>query len=191
MSNSLQNLGFDIKKIGLSNLGLLEDCDLIVLPGTGNFGAATSIMRRWEIDSRIRDYTKLGGPVLGLCLGMQLLFDSSEESPGSKGLGLIGGSVNTLPTNSVSRVHIGWSETVVDPYVAKSTGYDLLEVYYVHSYHCRPIDSSVVTYVSNFAGSEVVAGVRQDNLVGLQFHPEKSSKAGSIILRHELRRLLA
>lgn len=191
VSNSIRDLDLKVLEVRFENVESLSDCDVLVLPGTGHFGTAVSKLDGVDLRQRITEFSHSGGPILGLCLGMQLLFERSAESPNARGLGLLEGNVEALPRIANRGVHIGWSETMVDPEVRKATSLESMEMYFLHSFHCVPKDQTSVAYRSTYEGFSFVAGVRDNNLVGLQFHPEKSSKAGAIVLGHELGRLLA
>lgn len=147
---------------------LLLDADVMVLPGVGAFGAAAARLApaRTEIAAALAD----GMRCLGICLGMQLLFDNSEESPTSPGLGVIAGPVTRLRSARVP--HIGWN-TVTDFGVA----------YFAHTYVCRPTDESVVTAWTVEDADRFPSAVRWRNVVGVQFHPEKSSAPGVRFIR--------
>jgi len=137
--------------------------DAIVLPGVGAFGAAAARLAsaRAELAAALAS----GMPCLGICLGMQLLFDASEESPGSAGLGVIPGQVTRLRASRVP--HMGWNTV---------EGFG--PAYFAHSYVCRPTDESVVTAWTVEEGDRFPSAVRWRNVVGVQFHPEKSSAPG-------------
>lgn len=150
--------------------------DALVLPGVGAFGPATSALPadRSALLSALRD----GLPCLGICLGMQLLFTSSEESQGD-GIGLIEGSVRHLRAPIVPQM--GWNDvdTSDDPIFEGAGG---LVAYYANSYVCMPADARNAIAWSEYAGHRFVAGVRELNSWGLQFHPEKSSGPGRRII---------
>lgn len=149
----------------------------MVLPGVGAFEPAAEVIarERWVLQRAIAD----GYPVLGICLGMQLLFDESDEGPGF-GIGAIPGRVTRLNAHSVPQ--IGWNqvEGPAEPLVCES---GLESAYYANSYACRPVDESVVTAWTTHEGDRFPAVVRFRRVVGAQFHPEKSSAAGLAFLR--------
>lgn len=141
--------------------------DLLVLPGVGAFGpAARSIARDRDA---LRDAIHDGFPVLGICLGMQLLFSSSEEATGA-GLGVMSGQVTRLRASRVP--HIGWNTLEFE---GESP---LPAAWFANSYACRPADQEVVTAWSTHEGDRFPAMVRRGKVAGVQFHPEKSSDAG-------------
>jgi len=140
--------------------------DALVLPGVGSFGAAVRALQDRIGD--VRDALEGGLPCLGICLGMQLLFPESEEGPG-RGIGLFAGKVVRLDAPVVPQ--IGWNEV-------RSEDDSLLIAYYANSFVCQPDDESAVTAWSEYAGVRFPAAIRRGRTVGVQFHPEKSSKAG-------------
>ena len=157
--------------------------DAIVLPGVGRFGAAMERLTAHGFVDMLRGAADEGTPVLGICLGLQLLFDESEESPGVAGLGLVPGRVERLRT-SLKVPHIGWSE--VDwrerSVLAPSGGGPADRTYYfVHSYACVPQDPDDVRGMATH-GSAFVAAAGRGSVEGVQFHPEKSSAAGLAML---------
>lgn len=159
--------------------------DAVVLPGVGRFGAAMERLDAHDFTGMLRDEAAAGTPILGICLGLQLLFDASEESPGVQGLGLVPGDVRRLVTDR-KVPHIGWSEvswregTVLAP-EASSSGPADRTYYFVHSYACVPTDPSDVLGTADH-GVEFVAAAGRGNVAGVQFHPEKSSTAGLALL---------
>jgi len=155
--------------------------DALVLPGVGAFGQAAAALP----DDRgpLRDSLSAGLPCLGICLGMQLFFEDSDEAEGS-GIGLIRGSVRLLDAPVVP--HMGWNDVEVlpDPLFE---GLSDVVAYYANSYVCEPTDESCVIARSSYAGRDFVAGVRAANTWGAQFHPEKSSSDGRRIITNFVR----
>jgi glutamine amidotransferase len=152
------------------------EADLLVLPGVGAFQTAAAKIA--PAREKMRDALRDGLPAIGVCLGMQLLFEESEEGPGA-GIGLLEGRVTRLRAERVP--HIGWNslEQTTDPAFARAP----LEIaYYAHGYVCRPISTDVVTAWTTEGGDRFPAAVRQGRTVGVQFHPEKSSRAGVNLL---------
>ena len=146
--------------------------DLLVLPGVGAFGPAAARLAPARV--AMRDAILDGLPTLGICLGMQLLFDASDEGPGC-GLGAIPGRVTRL--DAARLPHIGWNsiEDATDPAFAAS---GLVTAYYANSFACRPDDPAAVTAWSTHEGDRFAAAVRVGRCMGAQFHPEKSSEPG-------------
>ena len=151
--------------------------DVLVLPGVGAYRAATEALG--DHRDALRDAIAGGLPTLGICLGMQLLFEESEEG-GGRGLGVIPGRVARLEAERIPQ--IGWNaiEDVRDALLARS---DLAEAYYANSYVCRPECDEVVTAWSTHGRDRFAAAVRTGAAVGVQFHPEKSGSAGVRFLR--------
>jgi glutamine amidotransferase len=149
----------------------------VVLPGVGAFGAAAARLAPGR--ETLRAALAAGTPCLGVCLGMQLLFAFSEEGPG-EGLGLIPGRVRRLAARRVP--HIGWNavEDACDPALAAAR---LTHAYYANGYACAPDDPGCVTAWSSHEGDRFPAAVRAARVLGVQFHPEKSSRAGLALLR--------
>jgi imidazole glycerol-phosphate synthase subunit HisH len=156
--------------------------DALVLPGVGSFGAAVRALDPPGARETIRTALSDGLPCLGICLGMQLLFDQSEESDGI-GIGLLGGTVRRLGAKVVPQM--GWNdvETLVDPLLA---GLEGLTAYYANSFVCDPDDPSVVIARSTYERETFAAAVREGRTWGVQFHPEKSSAQGLRLLRNFL-----
>ena len=153
------------------------ETDLLVLPGVGAFGLAAGRLESGR--AAMRAALEQGLPCLGICLGMQLLFDGSEEGPGA-GLGVIGGRVERIRARRVPQ--IGWNvvEETTDPLFEQAP----LEVaYYANSFVCRPDDDESVIAWSQHEGDRFAAAVRSGRTVGVQFHPEKSSEAGVRFIR--------
>ena len=157
------------------------DTDVLVLPGVGAFGLAAERLRPGR--AAMRSALERGLPCLGICLGMQLLFDESEEGPGA-GLGLIAGRVERIRARRVP--HIGWNvvEEATDPLFAQAP-MDI--AYYANSFVCRPDDGGAVTAWSHHENDRFAAAVRSGRTVGVQFHPEKSSEAGVRFIREFVR----
>ncbi len=151
-----------------------EDCldaPLLVLPGVGAYPAATALLA--ETREALRERLLGGSPCLGICLGMQLLLEASEEGPGT-GLGVIPGRVVRLEAPRVP--HMGWNRIDgTDPLLA---GSGLQTAYYAHSFVCRPVNPEVVRATTEHAGVRFPAMIRSGGMVGVQFHPEKSGAPG-------------
>jgi imidazole glycerol-phosphate synthase subunit HisH len=162
---------------------VLGRTDLLLLPGVGAFPTAMQALRQHGLDAYLQDQAAGGKPILGICLGMQLLAQSSLEHRPTAGLGLVGGQVQPLPAG---RWHIGWNilrREQDDALFASSEG---KTVYFNHSYALQAESSDVVS-TADLDGTVVCAAVRRANVVGLQFHPEKSQAAGRALLRTIIR----
>jgi glutamine amidotransferase len=158
------------------------ETDVLVLPGVGAFGAAAARLAPGR--EAMRDAMRGGLPTVGICLGMQLLFDQSDEGPG-RGLGVLAGRVRRLEARRVPQ--IGWNQVEMthDPLFAAAP---VAMAYYANSFVCAPDDDRAVIAWSEHEGDRFPAAVRHGNVVGVQFHPEKSSTAGVRFLRTFLER---
>ncbi|MBP3755483.1 MAG: imidazole glycerol phosphate synthase subunit HisH [Lachnospiraceae bacterium] len=165
----------------------IRNADAVILPGVGNFGDCVSKLNERGLDSALKEYAASGKPFLGICVGLQLLFVESEESPGVKGLGILPGKIKKFPASSELKVpQIGWNDIV------ESKG-RLLEgieketyFYFVHSYYLECEDPSIVTSRTEY-GITYDSSVESGNIFATQFHPEKSSDAGLKVLSNFLK----
>jgi glutamine amidotransferase len=162
----------------------IENAEGIVLPGVGSFDPAVLHLRERNLEEPIKNAIKAGKPFLGICLGLQILFDSSEEGK-EKGLGIIAGKVRRFhKEENITIPHMGWNQLEFrqkdlplwqnlphNPYV-----------YFVHSYYVDPIEPEVKAATVTHGSQEVTAAIAQDNLMAVQFHPEKSADNGLQIL---------
>jgi len=165
----------------------IRRADRIVFPGVGAFGDGMEAVRRLGLEAPLREAIDAGTPFLGICLGMQLLFQVSEEMGEHQGLGIFPGRVVRFPDGMGLKVpQIGWNQ------LHRQRPHPLLEgvpdgayVYFVHSYYCRPADPSLVLATTDY-GLEYASVVGRGHVFGLQFHPEKSQAVGLRILRNFL-----
>ena len=161
--------------------------DHVILPGVGAFGDAMNKIRSYGLEDVIRKTVEQDTPFLGICLGLQLMFDESEESPGVKGLGLLPGKIIRIPDEGVRKVpQIGWNDL---SYPVKGRLFEGVAegayVYFVHSYYLRARERGIVTAQTQY-GVTIDASVEKGNLFACQFHPEKSEAVGMQILRNFL-----
>ena len=168
-----------------SDKSILEKADKIILPGVGAFGDAAAKLRECGLDREVIRLAEAGKPILGICLGMQLLFEKSYEYGQHKGLGLIAGAVRDMREDIPSELkipHIGWNAL---RFKKQSPLFKYIDegefVYFVHSYHAIDCEESVIA-VTDY-GTEITAAVSEGNIMGCQFHPEKSGKTGLAILK--------
>ena len=167
------------------DFSVIERADRLVLPGVGSFADAMGHLKKYELDKAIKDFVQSGKPFIGICLGLQLLFDSSEESTGVEGLHLLDGVVKRIPDGEGIKVpHIGWNSLYFPNEGRLFKGIDEGSfVYFVHSYYLEAADPSIVKATTEY-GCHIHASVEKDNVFACQFHPEKSSTVGLQILKN-------
>lgn len=170
----------------------LKRCGKIVFPGVGAFGDAMKELKRRRLIDAIRGAIVEGKPFLGLCLGMQLLFEKSEEAPGVKGLGLLKGEVRRFKFRDrrLKIPHMGWNELILSSQPSAPGKKSILKgiadgsyMYFVHSYYVKPKDKKTILTTTDY-GIGFVSGVEKDNIYGFQFHPEKSQALGLKIMEN-------
>ena len=161
--------------------------DKVVLPGVGAFGDAMAKLDQYGLREVICQVAGLGTPFLGICLGLQLMFESSEEAPGVEGLGLLPGKIVRIPEGEGVKIpHIGWNSlSFPNPGRLFQGIAEGAYVYFVHSYYLQAGDPQIVTAATEY-GTLIHASVERDNLFACQFHPEKSSETGLKILENFL-----
>ena len=164
---------------------ILKSVDKVILPGVGSFGQAMENLHRYELVPVIRDMIEDGKPFLGICLGLQLLFESSEESPGAEGLGILKGKILKIPSSPGLKIpHMGLNSLQLqnNGRLFRNIPQDTY-VYFVHSYYLQAQEPEIVKAVTGY-GTEIHASVEKDNVFACQFHPEKSGKYGLEILKN-------
>jgi glutamine amidotransferase len=162
----------------------LRAADGLIVPGVGAFPKAMENLRALGLDELVPELLTAGAPVLGICLGMQLLFDSSVELGGAAGLGLLPGAVTQLDAGAGKLPHIGWNLVRLQRESALTAGLPgECAFYHVHSFAPRPAEPADVLGTSDY-GEPFVSAVDRDPLFGVQFHPEKSSAHGLALLRN-------
>jgi imidazole glycerol-phosphate synthase subunit HisH len=158
--------------------------DGLIVPGVGAFPEAMRRLRDGGLDVLIRERVEAGGPVLGICLGMQLLFERSSEHEGAEGVGLLPGEVTRLRTGGLRLPHIGWNLVRFQRASPLTAGLpDACAFYHVHSFAARPTEDGDALGVADY-GEPFVSAVTRDPLFGVQFHPEKSSAHGLRLLEN-------
>jgi glutamine amidotransferase len=167
------------------NPDVINACDKILLPGVGSFGDAMDSMTKKGLVETVKQNAMSGKPFLGICLGLQLLFEESEESPGVEGLGIFKGKIKKFSSDMGLKIpHIGWNSLEIKQ---KDTLFkDIPEnsyVYFVHSYYLHAEDENEIATVTNY-GIDFHSAVGKDNIFATQFHPEKSGDVGLQILRN-------
>lgn len=187
------------KKVGINPLITSDkknilNSDGVILPGVGAFSKAMQNLNELNLVKPIKDYIKLCKPFLGICLGMQLLFDESEEFGNSSGLGIIDGKVLKFRSDdSESKIkvpQIGWNKIYKNKFYSKNP-IDIMEgiddgeyMYFVHSYYSKPFHDKDILTTTNYENINYCSAIMRDNIIATQFHPEKSSKKGIVFYKN-------
>ena len=183
VEKALQHLGEET--ILTHDFREIQKADKVILPGVGAFGDAMEHLKHYELDRAIKEVIAMDKPFLGICLGLQLLFESSDETPGVEGLGILKGNILRIPEEEGLKIpHIGWNslefpregrlfqDLPADPYV-----------YFVHSYYLQAQEPQIVTATCEY-GVHIHASVEKNQVFACQFHPEKSGEVGLKILKN-------
>ena len=159
--------------------------DKVILPGVGAFGDAMDRLHQYGLVDVIRSAVKKGTPLLGICLGLQLLFERSDENDGVEGLGILKGEILKIPDCPGLKIpHMGWNSLEIKPGTRLFAGVpDGSYVYFVHSYYLKAADPEIVAATTEYS-THIHAAVEQGNVFACQFHPEKSSEVGLQILKN-------
>ena len=185
VEKAVRHLGFPC--VTTRDADEIKNASALILPGVGAFGAAMANLSKYDLVDPVKDYIGSGRPFLGICLGLQLLYEESEEDPGVKGLGILSGRIKRIPKKEGLKVpNIGWNSLEL------SGGGRLFEgipdgafVYFVHSFYLSATDRDTVKASIDY-GTRIDASVEKDNIFACQFHPEKSSATGLRILQNFL-----
>jgi glutamine amidotransferase len=177
--NALKFLGADVRLT--ADAREIKAAHRVVLPGVGAFGDCVRGLKERGLWETTRSCLSDGRPFLGICVGYQMLFEESEESPGVAGLGFFPGKVRRFSTPGLKVPQIGWNALDLSPHPLWKGLEPDSQVYFVHSYYCEPKDSSIVTARSTY-GETFAAAAAQGPVAGVQFHPEKSQGVGLSIL---------
>jgi glutamine amidotransferase len=182
VTKALESVRSDIHRI--SKGPIPADLDALVLPGVGSFGDSVNQLQQRQLFDPVREWLEAGKPFLGICLGYQLLFEYSEESPKVRGLGLLAGEVRRFAGSNLKVPQIGWNTV---HWAAQTLArYPSLPadpfVYFVHSYYPVPADPAIVAGTTDYGGP-FASVISRDKLLATQFHPEKSQAAGLKILK--------
>ncbi|MHB8731803.1 MAG: imidazole glycerol phosphate synthase subunit HisH [bacterium] len=187
-AGNLHSIGMGLRRQGLEvrvtdDPRVLDAAAALVVPGDGAFGPAMARLRESGFAERIAAYVRSGRPFLGVCLGMQLLFDESVEGGSHRGLGVLPGRVVRLP-ETVKIPHMGWNQLRVEQASPLLEGVPSgAYVYFVHSYYCAPSDPALVAATASY-GADIAAVAGRGNVWATQFHPEKSGEVGERILNN-------
>lgn len=175
VKNALEKCGAEVEIV--TDMSRLSDADCIVFPGVGAFDSTVEKLSPYR--KKILEHLEAGAPALGICIGAQILFDSSEEGK-KEGLGLFKGRVVGLDAERLP--HMGWNSVESDdPLLEGAPGRDF---YFAHSYRGSPEDASSIKGTSEYEGHQIPVMFRRYNTYGIQFHPEKSSRSGMAVLKN-------
>ncbi len=181
VENAALTLGVKIKVSDSPKI--ISQAKKIVFPGVGHFGQTVKELKKRKLIKVLKEKIAQGTPYLGICIGMQVLFDKSQEAPGVKGLGLIKGEVKKFKTKSLIVPHMGWNRVKIQDTRHKVQNKLFKRVkdnsyfYFVHSYYCEPKDKSIISTTTDY-GVKFTSSIQKDNVWALQFHLEKSQELG-------------
>ena len=164
---------------------VILEADKVILPGVGSFGDAMNNLDRFGLVDTIKKVAASKTPFLGICLGLQLLFERSDETPGAEGLSILPGQILRIPpSNDLKIPHMGWNSLNIKKGAKLFNGVpDNSYVYFVHSYYLKASDENIVAASTEYS-THIHASVEKDNVFACQFHPEKSSDVGLRILKN-------
>ena len=183
VEKALQKLGADV--IITNDAETILNAEKVILPGVGAFGDAMDNLKKYELVDVIHKVVEKGTPFLGICLGLQLLFERSDETPGVEGLGILKGEILRIPENGDLKIpHMGWNSLHLQNggRLFKGLSEDSY-VYFVHSYYLKAEEEEIVKATTDYSVN-IHASVEKDNVFACQFHPEKSSDVGLKILKN-------
>ena len=179
---SISHFGFN--SIITADKKKINNSDLIILPGVGAFPKAMQLLKKKKLDILLKKKFKDGTKIIGICLGMQLLFDSSREIKKTKGIGIIPGVVNEFKYG----FNIGWNKIRGKNLDSLAGSLKSEKYYFIHTFKCVPKNKDVITSISNFKGEDFCSSVNFKNAHGFQFHPEKSGVKGLKIIKDILKK---
>lgn len=171
-----------------NDAAVLERADHIVLPGVGAFGDCMANLEKTGLIPTMHKRIEAGVPFLGICIGLQMLFEESEESPGAKGLSVFPGQVKEIVAPALKIPHMGWNSIEIAKghrqkgIFASFPSEESPYMYFVHGYYAAPVDDAIITSTTAY-GSPLTASVARDNVQAVQFHPEKSGDVGIALLK--------
>ena len=183
VEKALQKLGADV--VITNDAQEILRADKVILPGVGAFGDAMANLKKFGLDKVIYEVVENGTPFLGICLGLQLLFERSDETPGVAGLGILKGEILRIPDKDDLKIpHMGWNSLLLQNQGRLFQGLsEQSYVYFVHSYYLKAEDEQIVKATTDYSVN-IHASVEKDNVFACQFHPEKSSDVGLKILKN-------
>ncbi len=183
VEKALKYLGQDV--IVSRDSSEILQADKVILPGVGSFGDAMNNLDHFNLVDTIKKVAEKDTPFLGICLGLQLLFEKSDETPGAEGLGILKGEILRIPTKEGLKIpHMGWNSLNIKPQARLFDGIaNNSYVYFVHSYYLKAEDENMVAASTEYS-THIHASVESGNIFACQFHPEKSSDVGLRILKN-------
>ncbi len=183
VEKALHKLGAEV--VITKDADVILHADKVILPGVGSFGDAMGNLKKYGLDEVIHKVVDKGTPFLGICLGLQLLFERSDETPGVEGLGILKGQILRIPDGENLKIpHMGWNSLHLQNEGKLFQGFEGEPyVYFVHSYYLKAEDEEIVKATTEY-GVHIHASVEKGNIFACQFHPEKSSDVGLQILKN-------
>lgn len=193
-ASNLRSVLHALKHLGVKDIRLIHEPDelrgaeKIILPGQGAFGAGMQQLHKQDLVEPLKDAINAGIPYFGICLGMQFLFEKSDEMGDHEGLGLLPGYVTRFPDDLPYKIpHMGWNTLIIErPSTMLADLSDDSYAYFVHSYYCVPENEPDLLISADY-GMKFAAGVERDNIFAVQFHPEKSQSTGLLMLKNFLK----
>ena len=183
VEKALHKLGAEV--VITKDADTILQADKVILPGVGSFGDAMANLKKYGLDEVIHKVVSKGTPFFGICLGLQLLFERSDETPGVEGLGILKGEILRIPDGENLKIpHMGWNSLHLQNQGRLFKGLpENSYVYFVHSYYLKAEEENIVKATTEY-GVHIHASVEKDNVFACQFHPEKSSDVGLQILKN-------
>ena len=169
------------------NTNEISNATHLILPGVGAFGSAMNLLKKYKLTNIIKDHAKKGKPLLGICLGMQLLLTKSFEFGETEGLNLIEGKVEKITDQTSRKIkvpHIGWSEINFEKEKKLFNKFEKKNFYFIHSFIAKTLDKESTIAYANFEELKIPAIIKKKNICGFQFHPEKSHISGLELIQH-------
>ena len=183
---NLHSVKCALDKVGINSIitkdiSIIKKSNAMIIPGVGSFSSAMKKIKNLKLDKIILDFYLKKKIIFGICLGMQLLFEKSQEGKINQGLGILKGNVLKFKTNKIHKknFNVGWKKIEIEnrnknSLLGKKDNY----MYFIHSFYVKPLDNKIITSKSSFNGQKFVSSIKNGHVYGFQFHPEKSSKIG-------------
>ena len=183
---NLHSVKCALDKVGINSIitkdiSIIKKSNAMIIPGVGSFSSAMKKIKNLKLDKIILDFYLKKKIIFGICLGMQLLFEKSQEGKINQGLGILKGNVLKFKTNKIHKknFNVGWKKIEIEnrnknSLLGKKDNY----MYFIHSFYVKPLDNKIITSKSSFNGQKFVYSIKNGHVYGFQFHPEKSSKIG-------------